>query len=125
MPKFIAQHAPHILGIDLFTEDYFSAIEWLLDDKIDRSTIRGFAPEAVASAKVDCEAFQQANANDLKAYQQFTGHSGGVGLWLTRNGHESGFFDKGLGDLGYRLKTAARLRGQDSYQGDDGWIYLS
>lgn len=87
MPEFQAQHVSGIEGLDAFTRDYLEAIEWTLDEEIDRAMILGFAPEAVASARADCEAFQQANAGDLEGYQTATGYSGGVDLWLTRNRH--------------------------------------
>lgn len=35
----------------------------------------------------------------------------GHDLWLTRNGHGAGFWDRGLGELGDRLSEAARLLG--------------
>lgn len=126
MPQFIAQHVrDSISGLDSFTAEYLEAIEWLLDEEIDRDTIKGFAPSAIEQAKADCEAFQEANAEDLEAYQDATGCTGGVDLWLTRNRHGAGFWDRGLGDLGKRLTDAARLGECDSYQGDDGLIYLS
>lgn len=126
MPEFIAQHVDQKrLNIDAFTKDYLEAAEWLLDEEIDRETIKGFAPEAVAKAKADCGAFQRANADDLTGYQTATGYTGGVDLWLTRNHHGAGYWDRGLGDLGRRLTDAARLGECNAYQGDDGYLYLS
>lgn len=125
MPEFIAQHVREIAGLDRFTRDYLEAVEWTLTDEIDRATIRGFAPAAIEAARADCAAFQQANADDLREYQAATGYSGGVDLWLTRNRHGAGFWDRGLGALGKRLTDAARLGERDGYQGDDGLIYIT
>ena len=48
----------------------------------------------------------------------------GSDLWLTRNGHGAGFWDRGLGDLGDALSEAAKRQGScDLYLGDDGLIY--
>jgi hypothetical protein len=35
----------------------------------------------------------------------------GHDFWLTRNGHGAGFWDRGLGDVGERLTTAAKVYG--------------
>ena len=48
----------------------------------------------------------------------------GSDLWLTRNSHGAGFWDRGLGDLGDALSEAAKRQGsRDLYVGDDGLIY--
>lgn len=49
----------------------------------------------------------------------------GHDLWLTRNGHGAGFWDRGLGQLGDSLTTAAKSIGwANTYLGDDGLIYV-
>lgn len=49
----------------------------------------------------------------------------GHDLWLTRNWHGAGFWDRGLGALGAELTEAAHAEGErDLYQGDDGRVYL-
>lgn len=48
----------------------------------------------------------------------------GHDLWLTRNGHGAGFWDRDLGQLGDALTDAAKRQGsRDLYVGDDGLIY--
>lgn len=50
----------------------------------------------------------------------------GHDLWLTRNGHGAGFWDRGLGDVGERLTEQANAMGSaDLYRGDDGLIYVA
>lgn len=50
----------------------------------------------------------------------------GHDFWLSRNGHGTGFWDRGLGAVGERLHDAAKHIGQcDLYIGDDGLIYVS
>ena len=47
----------------------------------------------------------------------------GHDLWLTRNGHGAGFWDRGLGHLGERLSDAARSLGEaTSYVLADGTV---
>jgi hypothetical protein len=47
-------------------------------------------------------------------------------LWLTRNGHGAGFWDRGQ-DLPGKILTeyAQALGSSDAYVGDDGKVYLS
>jgi len=123
MPEYIPEFTPSINDVDDFTKDYLEAIEWLLDES-ERPYATGFALQAIEEAKRDCEDFQNANREDLDQYQEQTGYTGGVDLWLTRNGTGAGFWDRDLGDLGKRLTDAARLGECDSYVGDDGLIYL-
>ena len=48
----------------------------------------------------------------------------GHDLWLTRNGHGAGYWDRGLGDAGETLTRAAHVMGESSlYVGDDNRVY--
>lgn len=50
----------------------------------------------------------------------------GHDLWLTRNGHGVGFWDRGLGELGSDLTLAANRMGEAwVYCGEDGLAYVS
>lgn len=44
-------------------------------------------------------------------------------LWLTRNGHGAGFWDRDLGELGERLTAAAKAAGTRDLYVERGWIY--
>lgn len=49
----------------------------------------------------------------------------GHDLWLTRNGHGAGFWDRDLGELGEQLSAWAKTLGEcDLYVGDDNLIYF-
>lgn len=108
-----------------------------LDEKY---AIEDFAPVAITQAERDCAAFRgavsgedwiayatamtgpKADGGDWWSGEAFAGHD----LWLTRNGHGAGFWDRGLGSLGTRLTEAAHVMGNcDVYVGDDGKVYLS
>lgn len=85
--------------------------------------VEDFAPEAVARATAEVAAFEDANADDLASVtREQTGHD----LWLTRNGHGTGFWDRGHPeDIGKRLTDAAHALGECyAYVGDDGRVYL-
>lgn len=145
MPEFIPTHSgPDVLArvrppLDEFTTAYLAAAEWLLpepqsDDSEGPSTddATGWAPEDLESARTDCAAFQADNAASLAlAYDLdadglvYTPERAGHDLWLTRNGHGVGFWDRGLGEVGDRLTEAAEALGNcDAYVGDDWLLYF-
>jgi len=87
----------------------------------------------------DCANFQEANAELLEqAYREpewqaedqrydkphYNAEQAGHDFWLTRCGHGTGFWDRGLGDIGDKLSDACKPYGNvDLYLGDDGKIY--
>ena len=47
-------------------------------------------------------------------------------FWLSRNGHGAGFWDRGMGVLGFDLHAAAKSFGSiDVYIGDDNLLHFS
>ena len=87
-------------------------------------TIHDISPETRLEMLADVVAFLNEcweDELDLGAIEpgQF-GHD----FWLTRNGHGTGFWDRGLGELGDTLTSMTRPYGSvDLYIGDDGLIY--
>lgn len=113
MPEFIPSHTPS--DVDEFTRGYLAAVEWLLDEDVNRDKIRGFSRDAIARAKGDCKAFQRDNAADLAAYEESTGRDmecAGHDFWLTRNHHGAGFWDRGDHPCLRRLTDAAHVYGE-------------
>lgn len=50
----------------------------------------------------------------------------GHDLWLTRNGHGAGFWDRGLGELGDNLSDHARIMGEAcTYVADSGELEIA
>lgn len=133
MPEFIPEHTPH--NLDAFTRGYLDAAEWLLDEEIDRAKIRGWTKEAITRAKKDCAAFQADNAALLDQYRETYLPKGGYDVdecaghdfYLTRCGHGTGFWDRGLGDLGDKLADAARRyrRGRDRRLSRQNLLHVS
>lgn len=78
------------------------------------------APEVTDHARADIESFLENQAIDLYGIDpRQIGHD----FWLTRNGHGTGFWDRGLGERGDRLTEAAEVGEVNLWVGDDGRIY--
>jgi hypothetical protein len=116
--------------VDTMADDYMTSALWTgtdgstdaggepLDDTYGPEDI---APESQAAMRRDCEAFYAANVADL---EPMDAGQAGHDLWLTRNGHGTGFWDRGLGERGDRLADAARLLGEKYVViGDDGRLH--
>lgn len=89
------------------------------------------AYEQVFRSRAIVHKFITANLSDCQLWFDTFGEGQiGYDLWLTRNGHGAGFWDRpGSADVlaaGARLSDAARKMGeQDIYVGDDGKVWLS
>jgi len=83
------------------------------------------APEALAEVKKDCENFLGYCADLGISLDEWSAEEAGHDFFLTRNGHGTGFWDRGR-DAGELLSKAAKTFGsQDFYVGDDGKVYVS
>lgn len=129
------------MDLDLFLLGYITAALWSTNDEstpaggepFDTNYSRDdLAPETEKAMREDCEEFIADNAADLALYaERYTlapnytvDECAGHDFWLTRAHHGVGFGDRGLGDLGDRLTTAAQGFGEfDLYLGDDGQIH--
>jgi hypothetical protein len=128
--------------IEIMVRHYLIAALWAstdnagnpLDDTCDDSD---WHPSAIARANADCAAFI-AQAQQLLPYlpDSYGAHPDcgrvhpayaalGHDLWLTRNHHGAGFWDRGLGAVGEKLTGLAHEMGEcDAYIGNDCFIYL-
>ncbi len=89
-----------------------------LDANYSRSDL---SDECLEAFKRDCQAFQEANADDLANIDcEQAGHD----FWLTRNGHGAGFWDRGLGEIGERLSEASKVYGGVDLYAHDGKVRL-
>ena len=99
---------------------YLAAALWT--EELDDASISDLSNKAKLSSLKDVEEFINKAGmllNGMEAGQ--VGHD----LWLTRNGHGAGFWDRGLGEIGDKLSDIARGMGEKHlYKGDDGKIYL-
>src|ERR1700722_11654535 len=106
------------IDLELFLAGYIECALWSsydnsddnggdpLDDNYDEEDL---AEETMARMRKDCQAFIEMNETDLLLYstrydgEDFPSTAAGHDFWLSRNGHGSGFWDRGLGELGDRL----------------------
>lgn len=124
MPEFIPEHTPK--DLDEFTQGYMEAMEWLLDESVDRDKLRGFTRQAIKSAKADCADFQRFNKLKLEEYENLSGRSksyAGHDFYLSRNGHGTGFFDRGNEPVFQELQGAAKVYGSTNEWVTGGWIF--
>jgi hypothetical protein len=110
---------------------YLEAALWSSTDESDESggepldknyDIEDIAPATLTAMIIDVENFVTDNLELLEESGLARGRIG-HDLWLNRNGHGTGFWDEGLGEIGEELSEAAHALG--SYVGDDGLIYGS
>ena len=117
--------------MDEFTKAYIEAALWSSMDNANEQGgepldanygVEDFTPEALASIKEDCEAFQRDHADDIAGNLESAGHD----FWLTRNRHGAGFWDGDWEkDAGKRLTDASHVYGSvDIYVGDNGRLYI-
>lgn len=135
------EKAELIAELDNFAKGYIEALLWTTNGKVGDTglrdegyTIQNLSLGALKKCKADCEAFQEANRENLNIYEYhinqdsaYAGHD----LWLTRNHHGAGFWDRVSGtgvdikDTLIALTTASHAVGEvDAYLGDDDEVHL-
>ncbi len=83
-----------------------SGAQWALD---------AFTPQSRASILEDCEDFVRGNFGDLRAIiDSEPAEQAGHDFAFTRNRHGTGFWDRGLGDIGDRLTANAHPYGESN-----------
>jgi hypothetical protein len=88
--------------------------------------IDDMAPGAAREMEETCEAFVKSCLDERPdVFDGITPDMIGHDLWLTRNGHGVGFWDRGLGERGDWLTGMTKPFGDAHlYAGTDGLIYL-
>ena len=117
--------------VDLLTSGYLTAAYWTDGDgdneREDQVNGEPLAPSAHREVFALCAEFYAANFGDLfaTAWDLAGWERHGHDLWLTRNHHGAGFWDRGYGEVGDRLTTAAEVYGEAYlYLGGDGFAYF-
>lgn len=112
-----------------FVDAYLEAAIWSTTDRNGdpfdaKYSIQDFSKKAIAEAVEDCNTFIQWNRKDLEASGGSVGQHG-HDLWLTRNGHGAGFWDRGYDEeLADRLSDAARSLGELGIYADHGKLFF-
>ena len=84
-----------------------------------------FSKEARRRIRNACFDFLVAN-KELLSQTELTNEQIGHDFWLTRNGHGTGFWDRGLGEVGDKLTESCMVVGEcDVYVGDDGELHVT
>lgn len=88
--------------------------------------VSDFAQEAIDRAELHCAYFLD-RAGPWLSDEDQTEEQIGHDLWLNRNGHGAGFWDRGFpNSRGEILSNICEsMGGSDAYVGDDGRVYLS
>lgn len=82
-----------------------------------------FSHPALTAIESDCRDFY--DSYDSTWQSALSDAQAGHDFCLTRNGHGTGFWDRGLGALGEELSKACKPYGtQNLYRGDDGNLYV-
>jgi hypothetical protein len=122
--------------IDTFTAAYVAAANTLFDDAtrdsgasdevIEKSQNAAWSEAALELAKEECGCFIEIHKDVLDNLSErgaMFAPNAGNDLWLTRNGHGAGFWDRGLGADGETLSKTARAMGAvDVVLADDGML---
>lgn len=125
MPEYHLDDS-HAHEWDPFTRAYITAAMWTLQDEdggsCDHLSVADIAPDTIRQAMDDCRNFQNQQAEALTGMDP---SQAGHDLWLTRNRHGAGFWDRGHPKaVADALTSAAHAYGEcDWYIGDDGRIY--
>lgn len=116
--------------METVTKHYLIAALWTSTDDSeqpldDNYSIEDIAPSCIDEAERDCLSFRLEHA-DLIIESGMSDEQLGHDLWLTRNGHGVGFWDRGYPkEIGDALTNFAQAMGQsDLYVGDDGKLHL-
>lgn len=102
--------------MDMMTRAYLACALWSSCDENDEPfdahhTVDDIAGESVREAERTCQDFRQAN-KDLLDESGLGDDQIGHDLWLTRNGHGAGFWDRGLGQTGEELTAMCKPYGE-------------
>ena len=117
-----------------FVQAYLESALWTTDDnpgsgewsEHDEWSIANLAPEALAQAKDECDAFVDSLDDDARAAVEENPPRAGHDFWLTRNHHGCGFWDGDWQEpVASALTKAAHDAGERNlYVGDDGRLYF-
>lgn len=119
--------------IECILKNYLICALWSSHDESDDSggnpmddnyCLSDIHPDTVDSARADIRDFWWNACVIEKLVYPGTLAEFGHDFWLTRNGHGTGFWDRGHGDIGKKLSDMAKVYGSVYlYVGDDGKIH--
>ena len=101
--------------IPLMIKGYVDCALWTATNELGEPldavySVEHISRDSLDEMRTDCTEFCYANKKDItnsKLSPEQIGHD----FWLTRNGHGTGFWDRGLGEIGKRLAQNAKIYG--------------
>lgn len=127
--------------LDTMTSQYLDTADWAdgpeaREDDAETERCIGWSRDAMDEARRECAAFlgcehPESNDEELTLWEYMVDNgvdagAAGHDLWLTRNHHGAGFWDRGLGAVGDVLTREAHAMGSsDVYVSDEGWQELT
>ena len=106
-----------------YTKHYLAAALWT--NEFDNYSIKDFDKKSIEKAEEDLNDFISYVELDGADLSQISYEMIGHDFWLTRNHHGTGFWDRGLGDLGNKLTEWCDKFGEQHCDiGDDGKVFL-
>lgn len=101
----------------------WSSCDWDSQVPLDEDyDIEDFNADTLAELVQDCKDFQEHYAETWRAIGMSDSQAG-HDFWLTRNGHGTGFWDRGLGEVGEQLSEACKPYGSVDLYACDGEVY--
>ena len=90
--------------IPLMIKGYVDCALWTATNELGEPldavySVEHISRDSLDEMRTDCTEFCYANKKDI------------TNFWLTRNGHGTGFWDRGLGEIGKRLAQNAKIYG--------------
>ncbi len=107
--------------INSILQGYLECALWT-EEELDEYAISDIADESQENAKKDIKEFVEKAGDLLNGLDpEQIGHD----LWLTRNGHGAGFWDRGLGEVGDKLTDIAKNMGMKNIEKiDDDFVEI-
>ena len=118
-----------------FLIGYITALLWTEEEQLQvpepglAEELR-ISPQLVKDARSDCADFMRDASAILNSILLMDGtytlEQAGIDLWLSRNGHGAGYFDRGSAwEWSWLQERARQLGSKDAYLGDDGYVHMS
>ena len=130
------------LDIKKIMDNYLECAIWTDEERLKEENTEGYEGDEVKDIipEADLTISNFSDNSKIKAYQDiklFLKYAGdavdgideeqlGHDIWLSRNGHGAGFFDRGYDDKIEKIlmDSAHKIGSADIYLGDDGLLYF-
>ena len=129
------------LNIKKIMDSYLECAIWTEEERLEEENTEGYEGEIkdlIPEADLNVNNFSDDSKikayEDIKLFLKYAGDSVngideeqlGHDIWLSRNGHGAGFFDRGYDDDIEKIlmDSAHKIGSVDIYLGDDGLLYF-